>query len=178
MSSAGKTSKLFTERSSVRNKKLVQDWVNSSLAGNMTDVVIEPSLHLSGSIAQSNQAIVPRPSSTQPLNSHSNLNTHGQVEANINFLVHELQEPSSRTNVTNNAHFANNIIQEQQQPQYTPPSPPLNFCFPTLLNAPNTARQLFQATMHFDDLPLDRKFPRRSSKPGQLNLVSSPRSPP
>ena len=48
----------FTERSSVNSKKLVQDWVNSSPAENMADVAIEPSLHFSGSIAQSNQAIV------------------------------------------------------------------------------------------------------------------------
>ena len=82
-SSTGKTSELFTERRSVNSKKLVQDWVNSSPAGNMADVATEPSLHFTGSIAQSNQAIVSRPSSTQPLNSHSNLNTHGQVEVNI-----------------------------------------------------------------------------------------------
>ena len=62
-------------------------------------------MHFSGSIAQSNQAIFPRRSSTQPLNSHSNLNKHGEVEANINPPVHEPQEPSSRTNVTNNADF-------------------------------------------------------------------------
>ena len=41
--------------------------------------------------------MVPRPSSAQPLNAHSNLNTEGQVEGNINLPVHELQEPSSRT---------------------------------------------------------------------------------
>ena len=172
-SGTGKMSGLFTERSSVKSKKLVQDWVNSSPAGNMADVANEPSLHFSGSIAQSNQAIVQRPSSAQLPNSHFNLNTHGQVEANINLPV---QEPSSRTNVTNDAHVAN-IMQEQQQPQYTPPSP-INFGMPTQLNAPNTARQLSQATMHFDGLQLDHQFPRRSSMPGQLNLVSPPRSPP
>ena len=143
----------------------------------MADVANEPSLHFSGSIAQSNQAIVQRPSSTQLPNSHSNFNTHGQVEANIKLPVHEPQEPSSRTNVTNDAHVANNIMQEQQQPQYTPPSP-INFGMPTQLNAPNTARQLSQATMHFDGLQLDHQFPRRSSMPGQLNLVCPPRSPP
>ena len=174
----GKMSGLFTERSSVKSKKLVQDWVNSSPAGNMADVANEPSLHFSGSIAQPNQAIVQRPSSAQLPNSHFNLNTHGQVEANINLPVHEPQEPSSRTNVTNDAHVANNIMQEQQQPQYTPPSPPVNFGMPTQLNAPNTARQPSQATMHFDGLQLDHEFPRRSSMPGQLNLVSPPRSPP
>ena len=47
---------------------------------------------------------------------------------------------------------------------------------PTQLNAPNTARQLSQATMHFDGLQLDHQFPRRSSMPGQLNLVSPSRS--
>ena len=118
----------------------------------MKDVANEPSLQFSGSIAQSNQAIVPRPSSTQPLNSHSNLNTHGQVEASINLPVHEPQEPSSRTNVTNNAHITNNIMLEQQQPKYTPPSPPKNFVMPTQLNAPNAARKLSQATVHFDGL--------------------------
>ena len=172
-SGTGKMSGLFTERSSVKSKKLVQDWVNSSPAGNMADVANEPSLHFSGSFAQSNQAIVQRPSSTQLPNSHSNFNTHGQVEANINLAVHE---PSSRTNVTNDAHVANNIMQEQRQPHYTPPSPPINFGMPTQLNAPNTARQLSQATMHFDGLQLDHQFPRRSSMPGQLNLVIPSRS--
>ena len=158
-------------------EQLVQDWVNSSPAGNMADVANEPSLHFSGSIAQSNQAIVQRPSSTQLANSHSNFNTHGQVEANINLPVHEPQEPSSRKNVANEAHNANNIMQEQQQPQYTPPSS-INFGMPTQLNTPNTARQLSQATMHFDGLQIDHQFPRRSSMPGQLNLVSPPHSPP
>ena len=176
-SGIGKMIGLFTERSSVKSKKLVQDWVNSSPAGNVADVANEPSLHFSGSIAQSNQAIVQRLSSTQLPNSHFNLNTHGQVEANINLSVHEPQEPTSRTNVTNDAHNANNIMQEQQQPQYTCPSPPVNFGMPTQLNAPNTAPQLSQATMHFDGLQLDHQFPRRSSMPGQLNLVSPPRSP-
>ena len=176
-SGTGKMSGLFTERSSVKSKKLVQHWVNSSPAGNMADVANEPSLHFSGSIVQSNQAIVQRPSSTQLPNSHSNFNTHGQVEAHINLPVHETQEPSIRTNVTNDAHVANNIMQEQQQPQYTPPSPPVNFGIPTQLNAPNRARKLSQATMHVDGLQLDHRFPRRSSLPGQLNLVSPPRSP-
>ena len=177
-SGTDKMSGLFTERSSVKSKKLVQDWVNSSPAGNMADVANEPSVHFSGSIAQSNQAIVQRPSSAQLPNSHFNLNTHGQVEANINLPVHEPQEPSCRTHVTNDAHGANNIRQEQQQPQYTPPSPPVNFGMPTQLNAPNTARQLSQATMHFDGLQFDHQFPLRSSMPGQLNLVSPPCSPP
>ena len=177
-SDTGKMIGLFTESSSVKSKKLLQDWVDSSPAGNMADVANEPSLHFSGSIVQSNQAIVQRSSSTQLTNSHSNFNTHGQVEAKINLSVHEPQEASSRTNVTNDAHVANNIMQEQQQPQYTPPSPPVNFGMQTQLNAPNTARQLSQATMHFDSLQLDHKFPRRSSMPGQLNLVSPPRLPP
>ena len=69
-------------------------------------------------------------------------------------------------------------MQEQQQPQYTPPSPPVNFGIQIQLNAPNTARQLSQATMHFDGLQLDHQFPRRSSMPGKLNLVRPPRSPP
>ena len=170
-SGTGKMNELFTERSSVKSKKLVQDWVKSSPAGNMADVANEPSLHFSGSVAQSNQAIVQRPSSTQLPNSHSNFNTHGQVEANINLPVHEPQEPSSRTNEPNNN------MQEQEQPQYTPPSP-INIGMPTQLNAPNTAQQLSQATMHFDGLQLDHQFPRRSSMPGQLNSVSPPRSPP
>ena len=110
-------SEFFTERISVKSKTRVQDWVNSSPAGKMADVANEPSLHFSGSIAQFNQAIVQRPSSIQPLNSKSILNTHGQVEANINLSVHEPHEPSSRTNVTINAHVANNIMQEQRQPQ-------------------------------------------------------------
>ena len=83
-SGTGKMSELFTERSSVKSKKLVQNWVNSSPVGNMADVANEPSLNFSGSIAQSNQAIVQCPSSTQPPNSHFNLDTHCQVEANIN----------------------------------------------------------------------------------------------
>ena len=140
----------------------------------MADVANEPSLHFSGSIAQSNQAIVQRPSSTQLPNSHFNLNTYSQVEASI----HESQEPSSRTNVTNDAHNANNKTPEQQQPQYTPPSPQVNFGMPTQLNAPNTARPLSQATMHFDGLHLDHQFPRRLSMLGKLNIVSPSHSPP
>ena len=124
-SGTDKMSKLFTEKSSVKSKKLVQDWVYSSPTGNMADVANEPSLHFSGSIAQSNQAIVSRPSSTQLPNSHSNLNTNGQVEANNNLPVHEPQEPNSRTKATNDENNANNIMQEQQQPQFTPPSPPI-----------------------------------------------------
>ena len=100
-SGTGKMSELFMERSSVKSKKLFQDWVNSSPAGNMADVANEPSLHFFDSIAQSNQPIVRRPSSTQLPNSHFNLKTHGKVEANINLPAHEPQEPSSRTNVTN-----------------------------------------------------------------------------
>ena len=115
-SGTGKMIGLFTERSLVKSKKLVQDWINSSPAGNMADVANEPSLHFSGSIAQSNQAIVQRPSSAQIPNSPFNLNTHGQVEANIKLPVHEPHEPSSGTNVTNDAHVANNIMQEQEQP--------------------------------------------------------------
>ena len=68
-------------------------------------------------------------------------------------------------------------MQEQRQPHYTPPSPPINFGMPTQLNAPNTARLLSQATMHFDGLQLDHQFPRRSSMPGQLNLDSRLHSP-
>ena len=68
-------------------------------------------------------------------------------------------------------------MQEQQQPQNTPPSPPTNFVTPTQLSAPKTARQLSQATMHLDGLQLDYQFPHRSSMPGQLNLVSPPHSP-
>ena len=56
-SGTGKMSGLFTERSSVKSKKLVQDWVNSSPAGNMADVANEPSLHFSGSNAQSTKQL-------------------------------------------------------------------------------------------------------------------------
>ena len=139
----------------------------------MADIANEPSLHFSGTIAQSNQAIGQAPSSTQLPNSQFNLNTHGQVEANINLPVHEPQEPSSRTNVTNDAHVANNIMQEQPKPQYTPPSPPINLCMPTQLKAPDTSRQLPQATMHIDSLQLDHQFPRRSSMPGQFSQPSA-----
>ena len=69
-------------------------------------------------------------------------------------------------------------MQEQRQPQYMHPSPPINFGMPTPLNAPITARQLSQAAMHVGGLQLDHQFPRRSSMPGQLNLFSPPRSPP
>ena len=118
----------------------------------MADVANESNLYFSVSIAQFNQAIVSRASSTQLPSSHFNLKPHGQVEANINLPVHEPQEPSSRTNVTNDAHDAKNIMQEQQQSQFRPPSPPIDFGMPTQQNAPNTARQLSQATMHFDGL--------------------------
>ena len=69
-------------------------------------------------------------------------------------------------------------MQEQRQPQYTPPSPPINFGMPTHLNAPDTARQLSQTTMHFDRLTLNRQFPRRLSMLGHFNLVSPAHSPP
>ena len=69
-------------------------------------------------------------------------------------------------------------MQENQQPQYKNPSHPVNVGMPTQLNAPNTSRQLSQATMHFEGLQLDHQFPHRLSMPGQLNLVSPPRSPP
>ena len=68
-------------------------------------------------------------------------------------------------------------MQVQQQPQFTPPSPPINFGMPSQLNDPNTARQLSQATMHFEGLQLDHQFPRRLSMAGQLNIVCPPRSP-
>ena len=118
----------------------------------MADVANEQSFHFSGSIAQSNPAVFSRPSTTQPLNSNSNLNTHGKFEANFNLPVYEPLEPISRTNVTTNVHVANNIMQEQEQPQFTPPSSPINFGMPIELNAPNKARQLSQATLHFDGL--------------------------
>ena len=89
-SGTGKMSGLFTERSSVKSKKLVQDRVNV--------------------FTVREQAIIQRPSSAQLPNSHSNLNTHGHVEANITLTVHEPQKPSNRTNVTNDAHVANNIM--------------------------------------------------------------------
>ena len=58
----------------------------------MADVAIEPSMHLSGSIAQSNQTNAIRASSAQLLNSHPlDLNTHGQVEANINLTDNRLE---------------------------------------------------------------------------------------
>ena len=206
-SGTGKMSGLFTERSSVKSKKFVQDWVNSSPAGNMADVANEPSLHFSGSIAQSNQAIVQRPSSTQLPNSHFNLNTYGQVEANINHPVHEPQEPSSRTNVTNAAHVANNIMQEQRQPQYMPPSPPTDFGSPprspplnTLVNAalafnPQQAHinvpappspVLKPAQPHFPLIPPAFRFPLsppqalplHATKPVANNVNLLPHSPP
>ena len=80
-SGVGKMSQFFTEKISLKTKKPVQDWVNSSPAGNMADDANKPSLHFSASIAQINQAIVQRPSSTQPLNSNSSVNTHGQVKS-------------------------------------------------------------------------------------------------
>ena len=141
----------------------------------MADVANEPSVHFFGSMAQSNQAIVPHPSSTQPLNSHYDINLHSQVEANINLPVHEPQKPRRRTNVTNNAHIPNNIMREQQEPQYRLSLPRIIFDMPTQLGAPKTARQLSQATMQFDGLQLDNQFPHGSSMPGQMNLVSPPR---
>ena len=60
-SDTGILSELFTERNKVKSKKLVQGCAKSSPAGNIADVANEPSLHLSGFIAQSNQATVFRP---------------------------------------------------------------------------------------------------------------------
>ena len=105
-SSTGKMSEFFTD-----SKKLFQDGVNSSSAGNIADVANEPSLHFLGSITQPHQAIAPRPSSAQPLNSYSILNTNGHVEANINLRVQDTDDPSSRNNVTNKATIAN-IMQD------------------------------------------------------------------
>ena len=165
-SGVGKISELLTERSSVKSKKLFQDWVKATPVANMADVANEPSLHFSGSVAQSKQAIVSCPSSTQLPNSHSNLNKLGQVEANINLPVHEPYKPS-RNNVTNDAHNANKTMLEQQ-PQATPPSPPINFGIPTQLNAKNKAQQLSQATCNFDGSQLYYQYPRRLSMSGQL----------
>ena len=101
--------------------------------------------------------LVPSPNPTKQLSDVLQLNfqtyTRSSIhKANINLHVHEPQELSSRNNVTNDANKANNIMQEQQQPEYTPPSPPISFGMPAQLNAPNTARQLPQATMQFDCL--------------------------
>ena len=84
-SDTGKLNNLFTERNTVKSKNLVQSLGNSSLAGNTADVANERIFHLPGSMAQSNPATVIRASSAQPLYSHLlDLNTQGQVEANIN----------------------------------------------------------------------------------------------
>ena len=100
VSDTGKLIELFTERYAVKRRKLVQVWVNSSPAGISADVANESSLHLSGSIAQSNQATAIRASSAQPLNLHPlDLNTHGQVEANINLVVNRPKETSNRNPV-------------------------------------------------------------------------------
>ena len=120
-SSTAKTSEFSTVKTSVKSKKLAQEWVNSSPSGKMADVAKEPSSPFSGSFCSSVflqlKQLFLRLSSTQPLNTHSNLNTHGQIEINFNLPVHEPLEPSCGTNVTNNAHVANKIMQELQQPQ-------------------------------------------------------------
>ena len=118
--------------------------------------------------------LVPSPNPTKQL-SNDLLQLNFQTHTSIS--IHMVKLRPTSTNVTNDAHVAN-IMQEQRKPQYTPPSPPINFGLPTQLNAPNTARQLSQATMRFDCLQLDHQFPRSSSMLGQLNLVSPPRSPP
>ena len=128
----------------------------------MADVANEPSLHFSGSIAQSNQELFQRPTSTHLPNSHLNLNTHGQVEANINLPVHEPREPSCRTNVTNDAHVSNNIMYEPRQPQYTTPSPPINFGMPTQLNAQKHSPKTVSSNNAL------RWFTVRSSIPSQV----------
>ena len=63
------------------------------------------------------------------------------------------------------------IMQHQQQPYYSLPSSPKKFGKPAQSNAPNTARQLSQVTMHFEGLQLDHKNLRKLSMPGQLILV-------
>ena len=157
-SSTGKTSELFTERSSVKSKKFFQGWINSSPAGNMADAANEVSLQCSDSTAQSN--------------SDSKINTHGQVGANINLPVHESQDPSSRSNVINHAHIAN--ITASIYASITK-----KLCYANSIKPPlNTAQQLNQATMHFKGLQCNHQFPRRSIMRGQLNLVSPHRSPP
>ena len=64
-------------------------------------------------------------------------------------------------------------MQKKEQHLFRSPSPSINYEIPTQLNAPNTAGQHSQATMHFDGLQLDHQFLRM---PGHLNLVSRPHS--
>ena len=117
-----------------------------------------------------------KPSHYQPV--WFGLNRHGQVEANINLTAKRPEETSNGNLVIHSAPLENNIIQEQQQPQHTHPSPPIKFGMAAQLKAPNTARRLFQAAIRFDGLQFDDQLMRRSSMRGQLNLVSPSQSPP
>ena len=126
----------------VKNRKLVQDWVNSSPAGNIADFANELSVHVSDSIAQSNKAPAIRASSAEILNLHLfDLNKHGQVGGYFNITVKRSEDAGNRNLVIHNAHVETNIIQRQQQPQITPPSPPVNFGMPAQINARNTAER-------------------------------------
>ena len=55
-SDTGTLSQLFNERNTVKSKNFIQNCDNSAQTGNMADAANEPSLRLSGSIVQSNQA--------------------------------------------------------------------------------------------------------------------------
>ena len=75
-SGTGKMSGPFTERTSVKRKKLVQDWVNSSPAGNMADVANEPSFAF---------FLVPLPNPTKQLSNVLQLNfqTHTPISIHM-----------------------------------------------------------------------------------------------
>ena len=144
-------SELFTKRNTVKSMNFVENWVNSPQAGNIAEVAKKPSVHLSASIAQANQVTAIRASSAQTLNSHSSdLKTHKKDEANIKLTFKRPEENGTRNLVFTNASHATNINQEQQHPQYTPPSPSIIFGMQAQLNDSNTTRQLSRITMHFD----------------------------
>ena len=138
----------------------------------MADVANEAILLLFDSIAQSNQ-VTPIPASPAPiLTLHSlDLNTHSQIEANIILIVDRVQETSSRNNVMNRAPLETNIMQKQQQPQFTPLSSSMNFALPAQINAPNRARQLSQTTMKCHAVLSNNQIDRKLSMPGTVQPI-------
>ena len=137
----------------------------------MADVANEPSMHLSGSIAQSNQTNAIRATSAQLLNSHPlDLNTH-EVEANIDLTDNRLET----------GNIVNKSAPLETHSRTATPSIYTSIITNRLWYAstiPNTARQLSLPTMHFDGLQLVDQLADRSSMRGQLKLLSRSRSPP
>ena len=111
----GELNELFTEKNNFKSKKFVQDWVNSSPSANLSDPEIEPSLHLSGSITNQIKQLLFLLFQFNHKLIVLELNTHSRVAVN---------------NVNNNVLLEIKKVEEQAEPQNTPPSPAMAFGMP------------------------------------------------